>query len=1084
MIEHPALAESVSVIADDSAREEVIDPARSFIVQAPAGSGKTTLLVRRYLNLLGTVRMPEEILAITFTNKAAREMKSRVLKEITDRSEEAQPALQRSEELGWDISINTQRLKIQTIDSFASGLVQRMPYESQLSLDYHSIVTSKEVYTEASAKFFDLMFTNDPFREASTQILALFDNNATSAISTIASMLANRQHWIKFVRAMLYQWQNDSTFESLFEELVQTRAAHLKHVTDSVRDQINPDLLAECVEVCKFASKQLDEPFTELDVPSDWDFLRRTFLTTSESLRKQVNIRQGFPPDQEEAKLRWKKVCEQLAEDNAEQPLKRLRNFPNADFDEEQKHALMSFCRGLPRVVQILTEVFRERECVDHSEVSFAAQRALEQDEMPTNLALALDYKITHILIDEYQDTSDAQFEFFQRIMSSWAQDTDNTFFAVGDPMQSIYRFRNAELRLFQRTFREGLPNVRVHPIRLSSNFRSVPSLVNWVSRIFDTLFGSVEDPDLGAVAFAASNPAKPKSEDLHPEDSFHLVLSTYNPERTGEAQLVARQVQEIIDRYGPEDSIVLLVPRRKNLPTYFQALGAAGLKWKGVDIVKLKDEPVIRDFYALVQAYNDQRDKLTWLSLFRSPLCGLSLPDLETLAECETGTEMLECKRLSPIGLQLMNRVQKAFVQATEESHLTPRSQIERLWFRLGGNHAYSSADARINSERFLDLLESSTKNEIRLHELWAKIDMEYSTASGVQADLEVMTIHRAKGLEFDHVILADISDDPHPGESEMVHWSHYKESLLLAVKDKQRNSYHNFLRQEESLRDQNEDKRLLYVAMTRAKKSLSVYGRFKEDEKIKSRKNLISHLEPFFSEATIVKHESPTLNQEQRPATILTRVDPEYEWREPESELQIDDKYKEPVQADVRIPIPIRFRRELVLGRLVHRELQRIALIENQPVMFNSKRVTHWRNYLRGEGIEGEDIPRLLEQAQRQLDNVFNDKSGKWLFDTSHTDVQAEAAYTTFAEGEFRKLIIDRTFVDSDDVRWIIDYKTTALGPDIPLEKIKTNTIRLHRAQLENYAKVMRAQESRTIRCAIYLTEIPLLVEIPTEI
>ena len=118
---------------DQSAREKAVDPGRSCIVQAPAGSGKTTLLVERYLNLLERVNRPEEILAITFTRKAATEMKQRILSALEKENPLAQRIRQRDADAGWGLRLNPNRLKVQTIDSFAMELATRIPKQNSVA---------------------------------------------------------------------------------------------------------------------------------------------------------------------------------------------------------------------------------------------------------------------------------------------------------------------------------------------------------------------------------------------------------------------------------------------------------------------------------------------------------------------------------------------------------------------------------------------------------------------------------------------------------------------------------------------------------------------------------------------------------------------------------------------------------------------------------------------------------------------------------------------------------------------------------------------------------------------------------------
>src|ERR687896_837837 len=153
------------IIADAGERERALDPARSFIVQAPAGSGKTELLVRRFLTLLSAVERPEEILAITFTRKAAAEMRKRVLKDLPE-----------SKYLG-------QRLRIQTIDAFCASLTRQMPVLSRFGAQPGIVEEADEHYRDAAFR------TVSELSPAACRLLLHLDNNMDTATGMIASML-------------------------------------------------------------------------------------------------------------------------------------------------------------------------------------------------------------------------------------------------------------------------------------------------------------------------------------------------------------------------------------------------------------------------------------------------------------------------------------------------------------------------------------------------------------------------------------------------------------------------------------------------------------------------------------------------------------------------------------------------------------------------------------------------------------------------------------------------------------------------------------------------------------------------------
>src|SRR5688572_6211903 len=151
-------------VRDDDARRAAVDPGRSFIVQAPAGSGKTSLLTLRYLRLLATVSSPEEIVAITFTRKAASEMRHRIVRALSlaalPLEEGAQPhlrelhalaraALAHSRSRGWNLERNPSRLHVQTIDGLSHWLAQRLPLAARIALSATVVDDARPLYREA-----------------------------------------------------------------------------------------------------------------------------------------------------------------------------------------------------------------------------------------------------------------------------------------------------------------------------------------------------------------------------------------------------------------------------------------------------------------------------------------------------------------------------------------------------------------------------------------------------------------------------------------------------------------------------------------------------------------------------------------------------------------------------------------------------------------------------------------------------------------------------------------------------------------------------------------------------------------------
>src|SRR5205814_1746657 len=161
--------------------------------------------------------------------------------------------------------------------------------------------------------------------------------------------------------------------------------------------------------------------------------------------------------------------------------------------------------RILPHAVAELRVVFAAHNQCDFVEVAQGAVRALRDTEGPTELMLALDYRIRHILVDEFQDTSQAQHELLTLLTEGWQADDGRTLFVVGDPMQSIYRFRQAEVGLFLDARHAGIGTVGLEPITLSANFRSQPSIVRWVNDAFRRILPEKDDIPGGAVGYSPS---------------------------------------------------------------------------------------------------------------------------------------------------------------------------------------------------------------------------------------------------------------------------------------------------------------------------------------------------------------------------------------------------------------------------------------------------------------------------------------------------------------------------------------------------------------------------------------------------
>ena len=484
------MAEAVT-IPDLRAREDALAPTRSFIVQAPAGSGKTELLIQRYLGLLATVNEPEEIVAITFTRKAAAEMRERVLAAFAQASAAQEPgsdapsahahrtqelasaALARDGARGWRISDSPARLRIQTIDALCAALTRQMPMLSKFGSQPESIEDAGALYAEAARATVELIEAKDPAADYVERLLVHLDNNVERVEALLVEMLRRRDHWLRHVMV--------KERADLEGALLAERRAVLARVEALLPAAARAELLAIANFSLDNRGEALLAVFPGGDEGEVWGTLAEVLLTANGAWRARVDKRHGFPAGA--AGKTWKErlaaLIATLADDRLRAALDDTRRLPAAAYTDAQWQVLEAITGLLARAVGLLQVVFQSRGQVDFTEVSQRASLALEDAEGPTDLALRLDYQIRHLLIDEFQDTSISQFELIARLTAGWTPDDGRTLFAVGDPMQSIYRFREAEVGLFLKARAGGIGNVVLEALELSANFRSQAGIVD-----------------------------------------------------------------------------------------------------------------------------------------------------------------------------------------------------------------------------------------------------------------------------------------------------------------------------------------------------------------------------------------------------------------------------------------------------------------------------------------------------------------------------------------------------------------------------------------------------------------------------
>ncbi|HEV2331872.1 MAG TPA: UvrD-helicase domain-containing protein, partial [Gammaproteobacteria bacterium] len=506
--------------ADVAAREEALDVAASCIVRAPAGSGKTELLTQRYLALLATVDEPEEIIAITFTRKAAGEMRSRIVAALESAAgpapeqphkratwELAKHAETRDQTRDWRLTAHPARMRIQTIDSLNAELTRQMPLLSGFGAQPRVNERPLELHEEAARRSLRLLDEGEPEQAAAVRGLAQhLDNDLGRIHRLLARMLARRDQWLRHL---------SSDRPSLEAALAREVEGHLAQL----RAALPRDLRQELVGLVAHAGAVLRAegadsaitacagitalPVTDVSGLKTWVGIAEFLLVKNGHWRVKPDKRQGVVKEDTAIKARVGELLRQL---ESHEPCRALLalvpHLPEPRYSDEQWRVLEALLKLLPLATAQLRLVFAERGEVDFAEVSLGALQALGEPEAPTDLALALDYRIRHLLVDEFQDTSVNQFKLLEMLTTGWQPEDGRTLFLVGDPAQSIYRFREAEVGLFLRAWERGVGSVPLKALQLHANFRSRPALVDWSNKGFAKIFPAAADVASGAVPY------------------------------------------------------------------------------------------------------------------------------------------------------------------------------------------------------------------------------------------------------------------------------------------------------------------------------------------------------------------------------------------------------------------------------------------------------------------------------------------------------------------------------------------------------------------------------------------------------
>ena len=854
---------------DQAARDFAVDPANVVVLEASAGTGKTRVLVDRYGRLIQAGVEPRHILAMTFTRKAAAEMRDRVLVELRRRADRGELPAGR-----WrDLREHVGDIQISTIDAFCFGLLREFPLEADV---------------------------NPAFEIADETEMARFANEALDLTLRAARALIVEDENVRLLFARIKQ----PVLRDAIGALLDRRDVALPAVATFVqRHAACPSAAAaamafvgrirDLIRLSPYRGALLDDgplrapefEWLRVDLAGIDDFPAGDAARV-QSLRRRLErhflTQAGLARQQLARALSVDKFASKDARRRHELAVKALS--PGvldalAALDADVNGLL---ARGLLRVLTVAVDKY-ERLLDDHAVIDFAgmlsrAVALLERQEEFARSRLKLQARYHHVLVDEFQDTSRAQWRLVELLIAAWgegegAADAPTSIFIVGDRKQSIYRFRHAEATLLEEAARRIAALRPGRPVRhaITHSFRAVPELLAFVNALADQLQSGSSADDRFQYGETDRFVLAPGACDGR-RDGVPVVGLIAESSTPRAASAVAAEVERLLvtatvrDRDGAPraakpDDIVILFRARAGHQYFEDALEARGIRtyvYKGLGFFDVAE---VQDLQALLRYLARPESDLRAAEFLRSRLVRLSDVGLAALApdfaaalrppdvdpdlpesEAERPRDLGSLGALGALGAvdaALLARARTSVARWLGFADRVPPSELIDLILRESA-YVYEMRGRRLEQARenvkkvrsLVRRVESRGYATLeRLADYFSTLQAGDESNAIVAASgcVNLMTIHAAKGLEFPIVFVVNLQM---PGRGRPAGFS-VIERGPTGEPDVAFGQTEATRAEEE--RDAEELRRLLYVAVTRARDRLYLAAEVDEEGQLR---------------------------------------------------------------------------------------------------------------------------------------------------------------------------------------------------------------------------------------------------------
>lgn len=822
-------------------QQKALDIDKHICVTAGAGSGKTTVLVDRYLNILKEGRgsiAPRGIVAITFTDKAAAEMKGRIIEKLTEATN-----LDKRDLFLEEMNI----APISTIHSFCSRILREFPFQAGVPANFSIIqgIDQKLLVKQTIHKYLREIATDPNHIHYDDLRVSLQRYGNRTNLVDLFSMMIDKRDIVAQVIQSVYSNDEGKTPEVW----LQFYNAKLPSETE-ITEFIN------CLDTIMEEARGKNIPevrilISKLELLSDHNPTSPGVLNILQNVVELITNKDGtiskpkFIGNRVDT-TNYKNKIDSLH--RLSEKIKGARLPEPEDTGTDDNYLVDTTQHILTLYKNILTEYNSAKllqGILDHNDLQIKT-RDLLQNSVEIRNTLLERYK--YYMIDEFQDTNEIQYDLVM-LLTNALQNAN--LFIVGDPKQSIFGFRGADVRVFDRMKQQIIDNDGMD-IRLTENFRSLPKNVGFVNHFFNNLMGDGSQNEF-EVEFEPLTQAR----DSNGDGTVEIIRGQSNND---EALIIAHHINKMIasdeqiwkkNESGNEisrpikyDDIAILIRNRNHLPEIEKALLHANIPHLITGGVGFYQRQEIYDIWNYLHFLNKPEIHDTSLiGILRGPAYGISDTELYEISLQNRKSYWEKSNNYQTPSDQLKIAI-ATIKDHLQFAHRIPINQLIRTIVNETGiigtlNNGKQGQQRWANYQKLLDLAREYDSDEHKqtLSDFIEFLDIlineepreGQAPIENTSGSVEIMTVHSAKGKQFPIVILPFLNRGGRPNNAPFV-----DEELGIGFNPyKPDDEYSNaepeiinLMKERTATKDDAEKKRLFYVGTTRATDRLILSG------------------------------------------------------------------------------------------------------------------------------------------------------------------------------------------------------------------------------------------------------------------